>query len=502
MATVTSTIDAAMIAFVDGMLARANIIADGVQVSSGYLGGDTAAKESIQLTDVPSAEQKWGMLGNRRRDEEYTLNGLIWVVKAGKNEAVIREARARAFALLAEIEPRQVGDWYLAMYVDAVEWVELPNTLGMALGACGGRFTSKPYIASGQYIQRMSNYCGACPYDPAQRTGDAACPVTVLYWRFLLRHEETFKAHPRMALMARSLGYPARVVMGFAPEVRDGEESVAVTGHDVTAWVEVAFEGVGWIPFSPTPDQTDVPQDENPKPKTEPQPQVRQPPRSSSEQDDLVTAVEIDDGDSDDDGLRLPGWLLLLLSVPLAVLVCCALNFSIEKIAYRPLRSAPRLSPLITAIGMSLLLQTLAMIIWKPNPKPFPTLLPPDPIDLGGPVITITQCLILGLTVVILSALMWLVNRTKLGRAMRATAENPRVAGLMGVKPDFVISATFVFWASMRTPSSSMAPVEVTRLPIKVRKRVVFPMPLRPRIAVICPLGTDRLTSCSAWLRP
>jgi transglutaminase-like putative cysteine protease len=126
------------------------------------------------------------------------------------------------------------------------------------------------------------------------------------------------------ALMARSLGYPARVVMGFAPEVRDGEESVAVTGHDVTAWVEVAFEGVGWIPFSPTPDQTDVPQDENPKPKTEPQPQVRQPPRSSSEQDDLVTAVEIDDGDSDDDGLRLPGWLLpavLAVLIPSALIV-------------------------------------------------------------------------------------------------------------------------------------------------------------------------------------
>jgi len=104
MATVTSTIDAAMIAFVDGMLARANIIADGVQVSSAYLGGDTAAKESIQLTNVPQAEQKWGMLGNRRRDEEYTLAGLIWVVKAGKNETIIREARARAFELLAEIE--------------------------------------------------------------------------------------------------------------------------------------------------------------------------------------------------------------------------------------------------------------------------------------------------------------------------------------------------------------------------------------------------------------
>lgn len=149
------------------------------------------------------------------------------------------------------------------------------------------------------------------------------------------------------------------------------------------------------------------------------------------------------------DDAGMPGWLLMLLSVPVAVFVCCVLNFSIEKVAYRPLRSAPRLAPLITAIGMSLLLQTLAMIIWKPNPKPYPSLLPTDPIDLGGPVITVTQILILGLTVGILSALMWLVSRTKLGRAMRATAENPRVAALMGVKPDFVISATFVIGASL-----------------------------------------------------
>jgi branched-chain amino acid transport system permease protein len=155
-------------------------------------------------------------------------------------------------------------------------------------------------------------------------------------------------------------------------------------------------------------------------------------------------------------GAGMPGWLMLLLSVPLAILVCCTLNFSIEKVAYRPLRNAPRLAPLITAIGMSLLLQTLAMIIWKPNPKPFPALLPPDPIDLGGPVITVTQCLILGLTAVILAALMWLVNRTKLGRAMRATAENPRVAGLMGVKPDFVISATFIIGAALAAVAGIM----------------------------------------------
>jgi branched-chain amino acid transport system permease protein len=155
-------------------------------------------------------------------------------------------------------------------------------------------------------------------------------------------------------------------------------------------------------------------------------------------------------------GAGMPGWLMLLLSVPLAILVCCVLNFSIEKVAYRPLRNAPRLAPLITAIGMSLLLQTLAMIVWKPNPKPFPALLPPDPIDLGGPVITVTQILILGMTATILAALMWLVNRTKLGRAMRATAENPRVAGLMGVKPDFVISATFIIGAALAAVAGIM----------------------------------------------
>jgi len=148
-------------------------------------------------------------------------------------------------------------------------------------------------------------------------------------------------------------------------------------------------------------------------------------------------------------GAGLPGWLLLLLSLLAAIVVCAVLNFAIEKIAYRPLRSAPRLAPLITAMGMSLLLQTLAMIIWKPNYKPFPILLPAEPFNIGGAVINTTQILILGSTVVTLIGLMWLVNRTKLGRAMRATAENPRVAALMGVKPDMVISATFVIGAAL-----------------------------------------------------
>ena len=155
----------------------------------------------------------------------------------------------------------------------------------------------------------------------------------------------------------------------------------------------------------------------------------------------------------------MPGWLLMLISLVCAIVICSALNFTIEKLAYRPLRNAPRLAPLITAMGMSLLLQTLAMIIWKPNPKPYPALLPPDPIYLGGPegpVITVTQILILGLTAVILAGLMYLVNKTKLGRAMRATAENPRVAALMGVKPDVVISATFIIGAILAAVAGIM----------------------------------------------
>ncbi len=142
-----------------------------------------------------------------------------------------------------------------------------------------------------------------------------------------------------------------------------------------------------------------------------------------------------------------PGWSILLLATLIACVVAAALNFTIEKVAYKPLRNSPRLAPLITAIGMSILLQTLAMIVWKPNYKPYPTLLPAAPFQFGGAVITTTQILILGVTVVALASMVYLVSYTRLGRAMRATAENPRVAALMGVKPDMVISATFIIGA-------------------------------------------------------
>ena len=110
------------------------------------------------------------------------------------------------YALLLGVAPQQVHAWYLAVYVDAVEWVELPNTLGMSQYADGGLMASKPYVATGQYLQRMSPHCRACRYDPALRTGPRACPFTTLYWDFLMRHETRLAAHPRMALQVRNLG--------------------------------------------------------------------------------------------------------------------------------------------------------------------------------------------------------------------------------------------------------------------------------------------------------
>jgi deoxyribodipyrimidine photolyase-related protein len=122
------------------------------------------------------------------------------------------------FALLLGVKPQAVHEWYLAMYVDAVEWVELPNTLGMSQHADGGLMASKPYIASGKYIQRMSNYCAVCPYDPAQRTGPGACPFTALYWDFLLRHEKRLARNQRMAMQLRNA---ARLTPAQRREIAD-----------------------------------------------------------------------------------------------------------------------------------------------------------------------------------------------------------------------------------------------------------------------------------------
>ena len=120
------------------------------------------------------------------------------------------------FCLLLGVDPKEVHAWYLAVYVDAVEWVELPNTLGMSQYADGGVMASKPYIASGRYIDKMSNYCGQCRYQPAEATGKTACPFTTLYWDFLIRHESELSRNPRMVMQVRNL---ARLTDGRRGEI-------------------------------------------------------------------------------------------------------------------------------------------------------------------------------------------------------------------------------------------------------------------------------------------
>ncbi len=108
------------------------------------------------------------------------------------------------FALLAGVSPQALHEWYLAVYADAYEWVELPNTIGMSQFADGGLLASKPYAASGAYINRMSNYCANCAYDVKARTGPNACPFNALYWDFIARHAGLIKSNPRMAQMVRT----------------------------------------------------------------------------------------------------------------------------------------------------------------------------------------------------------------------------------------------------------------------------------------------------------
>jgi deoxyribodipyrimidine photolyase-related protein len=109
------------------------------------------------------------------------------------------------FALLSGVDPHQISEWYLAVYADAYAWVELPNTLGMVMHADGGLMASKPYAASGNYIHKMSDYCKHCSYSVKTRTEPDSCPFNSLYWYFMIRHEATFRTHPRMGMIYRQL---------------------------------------------------------------------------------------------------------------------------------------------------------------------------------------------------------------------------------------------------------------------------------------------------------
>ncbi|MFM8929068.1 MAG: cryptochrome/photolyase family protein [Betaproteobacteria bacterium] len=146
-----------------------------------------------------------GFFWNAQTDMACLRDALELTLQNGYAHHIQRLMVTGLYALLLGVDPQQVHGWYLSVYVDAVEWVELPNTLGMSQYADGGVMASKPYVASGKYLQRMGNHCKGCRYDPAQSTGDRACPYTTLYWDFLLRHEPALAKNPRMVMQVKNL---------------------------------------------------------------------------------------------------------------------------------------------------------------------------------------------------------------------------------------------------------------------------------------------------------
>jgi branched-chain amino acid transport system permease protein len=152
----------------------------------------------------------------------------------------------------------------------------------------------------------------------------------------------------------------------------------------------------------------------------------------------------------------LPPVLVVLIATGCAIPVCMALGYTMERLAYRPLRGAPRLAPLITAIGISIILQHVAMMIWSRSPLAFPQIVKTELYYIGEATITNVQIVILAVCVALMVALALLVYRTKLGAAMRATAQNPQVAGLMGIDANRIIATTFVIGAAMAAVAGVM----------------------------------------------
>ena len=162
-------------------------------------------------TELPA----WYWTGNT--DMSCLKDAITQTLEHGYAHHIQRLMVTGLYALLLGVKPLAVHAWYLSVYVDAVEWVELPNTLGMGQFADGGLMASKPYVASGKYIQRMSNHCKGCKYDPALSVGEQACPYTTLYWDFLMQHEVLLKKNPRMAMQLKNLARldaPTREAIG------------------------------------------------------------------------------------------------------------------------------------------------------------------------------------------------------------------------------------------------------------------------------------------------
>jgi branched-chain amino acid transport system permease protein len=155
-------------------------------------------------------------------------------------------------------------------------------------------------------------------------------------------------------------------------------------------------------------------------------------------------------------GTVLPPLLIVIAGILAAVPVCMLVGYAMERIAYRPLRGAPRLAPLITAIGISIILQHVALLVWSRNPLAFPQIIPLVSFYVGGAIITGVQIAIILTSVLMMGGLTFLVYRTKLGIAMRATSQNPQVAGLMGIDIDRIISFTFIVGAALAAVAGVM----------------------------------------------
>ncbi|MHB8667140.1 MAG: branched-chain amino acid ABC transporter permease [Burkholderiales bacterium] len=155
-------------------------------------------------------------------------------------------------------------------------------------------------------------------------------------------------------------------------------------------------------------------------------------------------------------GTALPPLLVVIAGIVAAIPVCMLVGFTMERVAYRPLRNAPRLAPLITAIGISIILQHVALLIWGRSPLAFPQIIPLVSFTVGGAIITGVQIAIIMTSLLMMGALTLIVYRTKLGIAMRATSQNPQVAGLMGIDIDRIISFTFVVGAALAAVAGVM----------------------------------------------
>ncbi len=149
---------------------------------------------------------------NGETDMNCVRHTMVSILDHGYAHHIQRLMVVGLFALLIGVHPRKFHDWHMAMYLDAIDWVSLPNTLGMSQYGDGGMVGTKPYCASGHYINKMSDYCEGCRYDPRESTGDDACPFTTLYWDFLHRHSKKFEHNARMAIQIRNLNRQHRNV--------------------------------------------------------------------------------------------------------------------------------------------------------------------------------------------------------------------------------------------------------------------------------------------------